>query len=382
LTFAWTICLVSGGLVYLYFVCRIVNGLLKLRSQHGNIDPKTFQTSVIIAARNEEKFIGKTLRHVLAQDYPVDMFEVIVVDDRSEDKTGRIVEEFAQSDPRVRLITQTTIHKNFSPKKQALERGIQSASGDIIITTDADCSPEQGWIRTLLSKFDSNTGIVLGQARFDIGNSPPVWQKLQALDFRSQGYAAAGLAADGIPFSCTGASLAFRREAYNNVEGYDGVNTLISGDDELLMSKISQSRWDVIAVGEKDAVVPTRPPASIRELWYQRIRWGSKGLFLRTSRKLTLVGIFIFFLSLSFGPLVGLFSSSWWLLGCMFGLKCLLDFVSVFVGKSVFRERINWFDFLILEIIHAPVIVVFAIGGHILNFEWKGQVFSSKGASS
>ena len=223
--------------------------------------------------------------------------------------------------------------------------------------------------------------MVLGQARFDIGESPPLWQKLQSLDFRSQGYAAAGLAASGMPFSCTGASLAFRKEAFEDVSGYEGITKLISGDDELLLAKICQSRWKVIVSNEKDVVVSTRPPLSLRELWFQRIRWGSKRLFLQASRKLFLMGVFLFLLSLSIGPLICFIFSSWSLLIGMFTLKCVLDVISVSMGKSVYGEKVNWVDFILLEIIHAPVLVLLTTAGHIFSFEWKGQRFRSRGST-
>jgi len=378
----WAICLIIGGGVYLFFVSKIIRGLVKLRSETIFDSKYLPRVSVVIAARNEEKDIGTPLQHVLAQDYTSEMIEVIVVDDRSEDDTSKIVKGFSETDPRVQLIRQTEIEKNLSPKKQALERGIQIATGEIIITTDADCTPEKGWIRALVSRFNADTGMVLGQARFDIGESPPLWQKLQALDFRSQGYAAAGLAASGMPFSCTGASLAFRKQTFEDINGYDGITKLISGDDELLLAKVCGSRWRVIAAYGKDVVVPTRPPHSLRELWFQRIRWGSKGLFIQNSRKIILMGVFLFLLSLSIGPLICILFSSWSLFIVMFTMKCVLDVISVSLGKSVYREKINWIDFILLELVHAPAMVLFATAGHVFSFEWKGQKFHSRGSAA
>ncbi|MBT7617551.1 MAG: glycosyltransferase [Calditrichaeota bacterium] len=377
----WAICLILGGGVYLIFVSKIISGLIRLQSETAINSDYTPRVSIVIAARNEEKDIGNTLQHVLAQDYSEEMYEVIVVDDRSEDDTSKIVKTLSETDPRVQHIRQTEIEEHLSPKKQALERGIQTAIGEIIITTDADCIPAKGWIRALVSRFKPDTGMVLGQARFEIGESPPLWQRLQSLDFRSQGYAAAGLAVSGMPFSCTGASLAFRKQAYEDVNGYDGVTKLISGDDELLLAKICQSKWKVNVSRETDVVVPTRPPLSLRELWFQRIRWGSKALFIQTSRKLFLMGVFLFLLSLSIGPIVSILFSSWWLLIGMFTLKCVLDLLSVAIGKTVYREKVNWIDFFLLELIHAPALVLLTTAGHIFSFEWKGQTFHSQGSA-
>jgi len=377
----WEILLFLGGLTYLYFIGRILRGLNRLRRQpHRSLpDDELPSVSVVIAARDEESFIRRTIQAVQAQDYPPDRLEIIVVDDRSTDGTAAVVETLARADPRIRLLRQTSVPAGSSPKKGALETAVRAAAGDVIAATDADCRPPRGWARKLVSGLSGGAKMAIGQARFDIGAQPPLWQRMQALDFQSIGLCAAGLAADGFAFTGNGASLAFRRDFFQKAGGYAGVRQFISGDDELLLAKAATILGGVVAVTGEDAVVPTRAAESLRELWHQRARWGSKGLHYAWSRKLTLMGIFLFLLALATGPLLILMGApwSWWLSAA--SLKVALDLTVFLCGVQLFGEVFTGWVFAVTEIIHAPAMVLFALAGHFSRFEWKGQRFRSRG---
>ncbi len=378
----WNIILTVGGLFYLLLLGMIIYGLIRLGFQRvsprisGNEFPSV---SIIISARDEENNLPATLSGLLRQDYPVDRLEIIVVDDRSSDSTGRIISDFAKLYNRVRMIRQDTVTPGVSPKKQAIEKGIDASNGEIIITTDADCSHDPNWVSEMIAEMKPDTGMVVGQARFILPDAPPMWQKLQVLDFQSLGYASAGLALAGMPFTCSGASLAYRKRLFREVNGWNGFEKLISGDDELLLAKASSSRWKIAAAKSPATIVGTKPVSTLSELWNQRIRWGSKGLYYRPSRKIILAGVFLFLLSLSIAPLVGIFSGSWLFFLLWASIRFALDITAVILGCSVFHERFNLLTFLILEIIYPPLTVTFAIAGHFSTFRWKGQTFHSRG---
>lgn len=377
----WTILISIGAIAYIFFLATIIRGLICLRHKSPVLTDARPFVSVVVAARNEEKEIQETLNSLLNQNYPEDRLEIIIVDDRSVDKTADIVEKMANDEPRIRLLRQKEIHPDLSPKKQALELGLRSAKGEIIVTTDADCHHDTFWLETLASLMTPEVGMVTGQARFDIGNNPVLWQGLQALDFQSQGAASAGLITAGMPFNCTSASLAFRLALFDEVGGWSGVKRLISGDDELLLSKASRSRWKVVAAAGKAAVVQTRPPGNLHDLWNQRIRWGSKGLYYRPTRTLVLTGVFLFYLGLLLGPVAWVFGGPGLLWLGLALVKSILDWSVLMLGSKLFAERFNLAHFIILEIIHPLAIVAFVIAGHLSSFEWKDQVFRSRGAA-
>lgn len=376
----WIIAASLGAMGYLILLLPGILGLFRLLK---TTSPQTFSTpfvSVIVAARNEEEVIESTLDSLLSQDYPKDRFEIIVVDDRSEDRTEEIIKRLSEFTPAIRLIKQTKINPQLSPKKQALEKAINSAKGDIIVSTDADCQHSPYWIRTLINMMTDETGMVIGQARFETGKDSPVWQRFQALDFQAISVLSAGLVKAGFPFTCSGASLAFRKALFIEVEGWKGVDRLISGDDELLLAKASRTDWKIAVATGADVVVSTRSPTDIKELWHQRVRWGSKGLLYRPSRKLILSGVFIFYLCLAMLPIMTALK----LIGaCAYGFwigKMVLDVIVLLIGNHLFRENFNLLHFIIMEALHPFMITTFAVAGSFSSFEWKGQRFRSQEA--
>jgi len=372
-----------GGLCYLTLLTLIILGLVKLKRKNirppENISREDAPSvSVVIAARDEEENLPATLQSLAQQDYPAESIEIIVVDDRSKDGTARTVREFSTRHPSVKLIVQTETICGASPKKQALEKGINAAQGEIIITTDADCTHDLKWVGELVAEFTPAVGMVAGQARFAQPKNAPLWQRLQSLDFQSLGYASAGLITAGMPFHCSGASLAFRKRLFEDVEGWKGFDHLVSGDDELLMAKAAQSRWKIVAASSPAAIVRTRPVSTLKELWHQRIRWGSKGVYYRFSRRFILSGVFLFLLSLIAGPFIGM-ATGWW--RCWIAwmvIKLLLDWIAIRYGSRLFNEKFRINEFLLAEIIHPPATVLFAVAGHFTSFKWKDQRFRSR----
>jgi len=388
---AWHIALTIGGMSYLFLLGLTIYGLFRLRFRRTTVEAKTPSVSVIIAARNEEKNLSATLSGLIRQNYPVDKLEIIVTDDRSDDGTADVVRSFSEQDSRIKLVMQKAVSPGVSPKKQAIEKGIDAATGEIILTTDADTIHHPEWVRDMVGMMADDVGMVVGQARF---YTPPLyppplwgrglrggllWQRLQSLDFQSIGYASAGLVAAGMPFTCSGASFAYRKRLFVEIRGWEGCYKLISGDDELLLAKASRTGWKIEAATTIPSIVQTAPPASLRDLWQQRVRWGSKGLYYRPSRKVVLSGIFLFFLALIPGPFILLTGGQWsywaeWML-----IRLLLDLLTLYLGCRIFRERFKILEFMILEIIYPVMIVLFAAAGHFASFEWKGQTFRSRG---
>ena len=394
----YLIVLALSGLSYLYLLLLVIFGLIRLRhldkkrlKRHYNRIDATANNgnlpavSVVISARNEEHNLPDTLQSLLQQNYPADLLEIIVIDDRSIDRTSEVVEKYSSRSPQIKLLRQTVVTEGFSPKKQALELGIAASHGEIILTTDADCTHDPDWVHDMVSCFTPEVGMVAGQARFVPPKNPPLWQRLQALEFQALGYASAGLITAGKPFHCSGASLAFRRKLFEEVGGWKGYEHLVSGDDELLMAKAARSRWKIAASASPRTIVETRPVSTLKELWNQRIRWGSKGMYYNFSRKSVLVGIFLFLVSLMAGPLIGLAAGftigsvfwKYWALWVLY--RFILDWSAVSFGCLVFFEKYKFIDFLLTEIIYPPATVAFAIAGHFTSFRWKDQDFRSRG---
>ena len=205
---------------------------LKPFSQTGQ--GSSIKISVIIPARNEEENIGKLLSSLEKQTYPKHLFEVIVVDDHSTDNTATVVNNYSFA----KLIKLEFDNIN-SYKKKAIETGIAAASGELIVTTDADCIVQENWLKTIAA-FKEKTNAVFIAAPVVMECNSTLLQTFQALDFLVlQGITAASVQ-KRIHNMCNGANLAYEKKVFFEVNGFAGIDHIASGDDMLLMQKIAQ----------------------------------------------------------------------------------------------------------------------------------------------
>ncbi len=240
------------------------------------ITPKT-RISVIIPARNEAAVIGSCLHSMLQQTYPATLFEVLVVDDFSEDGTATVVNNFAGSN--IKLLSLRDFIKpgaTQSYKKKAIEIGVQQAGGELIVTTDADCTAPPNWLHTIAAFYEKNhpAFIAMPVVIKPVNNFISIFQ---SLDFMTlQGITAASVQ-KRFHSMCNGANLAYTKEAFNSVNGFKGIDQIASGDDMLLMHKIYE-QWPqkVLFLKSADVIVQTAAVHSVAAFFNQRIRWASK----------------------------------------------------------------------------------------------------------
>ncbi len=247
--------------------------------------PQT-KITIIIPARNEESNIAACLDSVCNQSYPKDLYEVLVVDDHSTDNTAAIARKYGSQN--LALITLKDIMGDGeinSYKKKAIEAAIQRSTGELIVTTDADCIVPQNWLQTIASFYEEHQPQFLAMPVAFLP-SPPVGGEgpgvrfikiFQTLDFMTlQGITGASVYKK-IHSMCNGANLAYTKKAFEAVGGFSGIDTIASGDDMLLMHKIYRRYPDrVMFLRSKEVIVQTEPVRSVGEFFNQRIRWASK----------------------------------------------------------------------------------------------------------
>ncbi len=232
--------------------------------------------SVIVPARNEEGNIAHCIHSLLRQHYPRNLLEIIVVDDHSTDNTASVVRQFKGLGVKLVSLPAAGLSHTVAFKKMAIQAGIYAASGSLIVTTDADCTAGTDWIRTIAA-YHRATGAVFIVAPVKIKPGRRVLSVFQSIDFAVlQGITAAGVHT-GFHRMCNGANLAYEKEAFLAVKGFEGIDHIASGDDMLLMEKIATQYPGRIAyVNSASAIVETLPAATWHEFFNQRIRWASK----------------------------------------------------------------------------------------------------------
>lgn len=360
--------------VYVGSLVGFVIGLHALKRNHRQIFSLWPSVSVIVPARNEAEVLEHTLASLFEQDYP-GAWEIVVVDDRSTDQTPVILDRIAKQTERLRIVTITEPDPP-SPKKNALSRGIEASQGEIIVTTDADCQYKPGWLRSLVSHMTPDTGVVAGLTVFDLPvPKVPVWQKVQWLDFFVQNFLAAGAAGAGIPSSCNGSNLAFRREVFQEISGYGDKARIISGDDVLFTQRVSRlTEWKIVFSADADSTVRSLPITTVRDLIQQRLRWASKGLTYRKSMLTFLLGIYTYYLLLLSIPLMTiLFPEILVFSALIVGGKLTADYLVVRKGAGVFKQEslLKYFPlYIAVQTLAAPC---FGIAGLLLPYRWKGD---------
>lgn len=192
--------------------------------------------SVVICARNEYMNLKKNLPLILAQEYPD--FEVVVVNDNSQDESLELLEEMAREDKRLKIVNLSQELNFFSGKKFPLSLGIKSAASDIILLTDADCRPASNrWIRNMASRFRGEIEIVLGYGAYERKGSllnllirhETLWVGIQYLS-----YALAGKTYMGV-----GRNMAYRKRLFIENKGFSSHYTVASGDDDLFINSVA-----------------------------------------------------------------------------------------------------------------------------------------------
>ena len=326
--------------------------------------------SVIIPARNEESNIGFLLTALQQQTYPKELFEVIVIDDHSEDRTAEIVKQFNT----IKLLQLQYDNIN-SYKKKAIETGIAAATGELIVTTDADCLPPENWLQTIAS-FKEEKHAVFIVAPVVINCNSSIIQIFQAMDFMVlQGITGAGVYKKKLSM-CNGANLAYERKVFYEVSGFAGTDHIASGDDMLLMHKIWKKYSDkVYYLRSGEAIVSTQPVKSWKDFFSQRIRWSSKARQYNDTRILPVL-ILVYFFNLSFIALMigGIWYHSYWLvLLLLWFFKALIE-ISFFWSLAIFFNKqwaVKWFFFF--QPLHIFYTVISGLFGQLGKYEWKGR---------
>ena len=241
--------------------------------------PSKTSFTILIPARNEAENIGMLLQSIIQQEYPIDLWEVIVIDDFSTDATTKIVLQIANLYPNIQLVELSKVLQGTqlnSYKKKAIETGISMAKNDWIVTTDADCLAPKEWLATFDAYIQEKNPVFAG-GPVAFTNDGSVLQTFQCIDVMAlQGITAAAVSA-GLHAMCNGANLTYRKDVFYEVNGFKGIDNIASGDDMLLMNKIKALYPDRMGyVFSPKAIIRTEPMHTLSAFINQRIRWASK----------------------------------------------------------------------------------------------------------
>lgn len=360
----------------LYMICigAFTYGLSSFRAKHSVVEKSSannYKISILIAARNEGKNIEKLLQSLYNQSFNKERFEVILIDDNSDDDTFEVSENFRVLHPEMHL---KLLKATGSGKKQAISQALHAAENELVMVTDADCELPQRWIGVMVNYFAKNDlKMLLGPVLLSPANT--LFEKLQVLEHLSLIASTAGSAAIGMPVMCNGANMMYDRQAALDVEKYRTDMKIASGDDMFLMEQFikhyrSQS---VKFILDNEAIVKTATMPNLKAFFRQRTRWASKTKAYTNWKIIaTALIVLLFNLSIVFLFVAGFFMHVYWCLFVLYIiLKTLIDFpILKRITHFMQQQKLMRWVFP-LEIVYPFYAVFTAFSGLFSNVKWK-----------
>jgi cellulose synthase/poly-beta-1,6-N-acetylglucosamine synthase-like glycosyltransferase len=367
-------------LCYSAVIVWLSQGLRKLDNHNKNHiskrqDVPLPKVSVIVAARNEARNLPRLIHCLRMQEYPAEKIEFYIVDDRSGDESWQILNRAGKRFPNLNILQIKDTLPDYAPKKRALDRAIRASRGEILLLTDADCTPPPTWVRSMVNQYDEKTVMVPGYSpyRFDF-SVPKIVKGLLALDYFSLAAVAAGAIGRGFPLTAAGCNLSYRRETYFEAGGFEPIRRWISGDDDLfLLSVARQKPGRMIYALAPASFVPCAAPSSLKQFWHQRIRYASKGLHYSLPVTAGLLAVYVLNVMLALAIPAFFAGYTSFALGGFFVwvIKSVLEYFFLKQGAAIFSEKKLLRYFFPTTIIHPFYITVFAFLGACSRFEWK-----------
>jgi peptidoglycan-N-acetylglucosamine deacetylase len=250
--------LLVGGRALIIGLLALIEKLRPSPPSRPDYQPKV---TVLVPAYNEEAVICDTIRSSLSSDYP--KLEILVVDDGSTDRTAELVRANFGRDPRVRLLLQTN-----NGKPSALNHGLSEATGEVIISIDADTIVDSNAIPLLVRHFaDPQVGAVAGNVKVMNRNRWLTrWQALEYITSQNLEKRAFDLL-NCIPV-VPGAVGAWRTDLLRSHRGFSG--DTVAEDTDLTLT-IRRDGWKIRY--DEEAVGRTEVPDTVEALIRQRFRW-------------------------------------------------------------------------------------------------------------
>lgn len=270
-------------ILFLYFFEHLIFfiGLKRnLKLPDFNANGEQLSVSVIVAAKNEEACIENCILSLLKLDYPHDNLEIILVNDRSTDKTGEIMSSYSRKNNVIKYIEIKESAGKLKGKTNALASAIKQSKGKIIFTTDADIEVKPTWVKELVKYYNGYTGLV---SSYSIIKPKNFFSGIQAFDWIYLLTIASG--ADGLnsQISCVGNNMSYKRKAYEEVGGYENIKFSVTEDFMLLQTIKKKTDWKTKFPVNFDALNYTLPSMTVKELYRQKKRWTKGGLDAKTA---------------------------------------------------------------------------------------------------
>ncbi|WP_313112939.1 glycosyltransferase family 2 protein [Aequorivita sediminis] len=355
-------------------VLRIGFNKIKTFSEKKGI-PKT-GFSVVIPFRNEAKNLVYILNSIEKLNYPSELFEIIFVNDASEDSSEVIIQKAKhESKIDIKLIQNNRVSN--SPKKDAITRAIESSIFEWIVTSDADCEVPKSWLEALDTFIQAHNPIMVCAPVIykSDGSFLQAYQQLDGLSLQAVTIGSFGLKN---PLLSNGANLAYLKTAFSQVNGFLGNDHIASGDDIFLLEKMKKAFPEkVLFLKSQYSIVATKPQQTWEDTINQRVRWASK-----TSKQGNLTSIILGLLVSSVNililviPFLIVFNAEkmeTYLI--LIFLKLAADILVIHQAAQFFNVKFIYWKVIPQVFTYALVMTIVVIKSLKGSYSWKGRTF-------
>lgn len=327
--------------------------------------------SILIPARNEEKNIESCLDSILANNFPESKYEILCINDCSDDGTEKILKRFSSKYKHIRYRTLTSSDRplKLAGKPGALQAGFDIAKGDYIMMTDADCRVDSRWIRTVTECFVENKAdLILGLSHLDYKG---FFGMIQSIEWFYMSRLATGGIGNNIPLGCFGNNLSLSKKVIKDTGGFRKLPFSVT-EDLLLMQTVHRLGGKIHYLTGPEASVISEPAENFSRYLKQHHRWTHGGKQLGKFALLFVITSLAVWLGLAVTAVVG----AWGFFGAILGVRLSGDIIVL--GKSFIENKRS-----ILYLAYLPIGFLFLFAAELLSpffllkstVEWKGRRF-------
>lgn len=363
---------------YVLYILFFYLGFRRLKPHDLKEDKDMPPLTVIVCAKDEEKYIEKCITSILDQDYPKAKFSIIAVNDRSEDNTGKILDAMSVRHEQLHVLHLDSCPSDVSPKKNAISQAIKVCDTEFIVATDADAQHPTKWLRSYGSmcydKLGAATGMCMYKKDSFRSKWEETWQSMQTLENLSYGMVIAGAMVNGFAISAYGGNMMYRKELF--IDDNALKKGIVTGDDSDIVYEAQKQKYDVVFNAHPESVVRVVPENSIKDVVNQQIRWASHTM--KATLPVVFLGLTVFFfylatLLLPFLAFIDVSVLPYWV-GLLI-IKAFCDFAYMTTTLKKFKIPFKFKHLFLMEIFHSLFIVWVGFYGTFGTFTWKGSSY-------
>jgi len=306
--------------------------------------------SIIVCAHDEEQNLRELIPILLEQDYP--NFEILVVNDRSNDATFEFLLKETKANARLRMVNIERVPAHADAKKYAITLGIKAAQHEWILLTDADCRPEnKHWIRSMANQFSDTTKIVIGYSPYM--TKPGFLNKFIRFESLITAIQYISFALLKNPYMGVGRNLAYRKSFFLDNKGFNNLLPITGGDDDLFVNQHATASNTAVSIGT-DSNVYSVPKTTMRDFFNQKVRHLSVGKRYRFKHRV-LLGMFTISWLISWFvgiPLLFIFQPFYWIAVVMV-IRIILLIVTTQTAAKRLGHRFEAWPVLLLDFIYS-----------------------------